>query len=96
MIQEASPCPDRGVRAEISVTKADGAPDDKEGAMSEGGDVVAITSSGDDGRFRTTVPPGNYVLSANASGAMSCKPVEVTVQPHEFTKVTVTCDTGIR
>lgn len=86
VVQEESPCPDRPARAEISVTKSQGG--------SAG--VVAVTSSGDDGKFRTTVAPGRYVVSVNASRAMSCKPVEVTIRAHEFTKITINCDSGIR
>lgn len=79
-----SPCPDRPVEAEITVIR-------------NGSDnVVRLGSSGRDGRFRFTVGPGNYTLSASASGAMSCDPQDVVVEAGRFTEVAVQCDTGIR
>jgi hypothetical protein len=59
-------------------------------------DVIRLSRSGSDGRFRTLLGPGVYILSASASGAMSCKPESVTVEAGRFTEVTVHCDTGIR
>lgn len=79
-----SPCPDRPIEAEVSVVRAGS------------DDVVRVAHSGSDGRFRTSVQPGEYTLSASASGAMSCKPENVTVEAGQFTEVTILCDTGIR
>lgn len=79
-----SPCPHRPIEAELTV-------------IGDGSDnVVRLGSSGPDGRFRVSVGPGDYTLSATASGAMSCDPQDVTVEGGRFTEVTVQCDTGIR
>lgn len=79
-----SPCPDKPTRAEISLTSQ------------SSGKVEGVALAREDGRFRTTVAPGVYVLTAQPSGALFCKPMNVTVAKGKFTKVTVSCDTGVR
>jgi hypothetical protein len=56
------------------------------------GDVVATAHSGKDGRFTYTLKP----LSPNENGFPFGKEVPVSVRPHDFTRVTVSFDTGIR
>jgi len=58
------------------------------------GDPVAETTTGANGRFRVTVPPGVYVVTAQAG--MSCEYMDVVVTAGAFADVDVPCDTGIR
>ena len=60
--------------------------------------LVATARSGDDGRFRVSVAPGDYTLEpvANAGGLPFGKPIDVTVRPHTYETVTVSFDSGIR
>lgn len=74
-----SPCPDRPFAAEIEVL--------------QGGDLVTTVTSGQDGRFSVSLPPGDYVLQG---GPPTAKPVAVTVHAHEFSQVDVLFDSGIR
>lgn len=87
VIQEESPCPDTPAEAEIQVTD----PSTQE--------VIAITQSGGDGRFRIHLPPGEFVLLAlplNSRLPPSGKPVPVTVVAGRFLSVNLYIDTGIR
>ena len=80
-----SPCPDQPFAAEIAVKRGD--------------EVVATVSSGEDGRFRVALAPGDYLLQGiapNQGGLPFAKPIPVTVRPHEFADVRVTFDSGIR
>ena len=59
--------------------------------------TVATVDSGSDGRFRLELEPGDYVLEPQSPGQMPhAQPMEVTVQAHQFTKVTISYDSGIR
>jgi hypothetical protein len=87
VVQEGSPCPDEPIAADVVVTDT------------ASGREVASARSGEDGRFRISVPPGQYVVQASTEstgGPPTAKPVNVTVEPHQFTEVTVPVDTGIR
>jgi hypothetical protein len=60
-------------------------------------DSVAVTVHvGQDGRFRVTLRPSEYTVTAEAPGTDYCKPVDVTVRAGEYADVVVTCDTGLR
>ncbi|MFA6494892.1 MAG: hypothetical protein WC246_00805 [Candidatus Paceibacterota bacterium] len=48
------------------------------------------------GTFSVSVPPGQYTLSAGESRLPSCDHPSITVLPHAFSSVTISCDTGIR
>lgn len=78
-----SPCPDRPYQARISVWRGD--------------TVVAETSSGADGRFSVSVPPGTYRV-VGESGATFPRGVEttVTVVGGQLLRVTLRFDSGIR
>ncbi len=87
VVQEGSPCPDTPAEAEIQVTD----PSTQE--------VIFITQSGADGRFRIGLPPGEFVLLAlplSSRLAPSGKPVPVTVVADRFLTVTLYIDTGMR
>lgn len=84
--QQGSPCPDRPVAATITITRINGA-------------VVKRATSSDDGRFRVSLEPGRYFVSArpldeSAPGGES--PVVVEVLSDAFTEVEITIDSGIR
>ena len=86
---EGQPCPDvpaAGVRVSVSVA----APGESYAA----GDPVAQTTTDDRGRYRVAVPPGSYVITADAG--MSCELLDAVVTAGGFTEVEVPCDTGIR
>jgi hypothetical protein len=60
---------------------------------------VARADSDAQGRFRLTLPPGEYVLRArNLTGAPvpTARPVTVRVAAGEFTEITIHFDSGIR
>lgn len=59
-----------------------------------GGDVVARTTTDADGNFRVVVPPGMYVVTAQAG--VSCELMNIRVTPGAYSKVDIPCDTGIR
>jgi hypothetical protein len=63
-----------------------------------GGEPVTVVHAGSDGRFRINLPPGSYVLEAvpPSDTTLLAKPTPVDVKAHEFTRVTVLLDTGIR
>jgi hypothetical protein len=84
---ETSPCPDRPVQATVRVL-----------AGSPGDPPVTTFRSEEDGTFRVPLDPGDYLLVAEVAGtgALSARPVPVTVVQGTFTMVDVFLDTGIR
>jgi len=58
------------------------------------GHVVARAETRPDGSYRVAVPPGRYVVTADAG--MSCPLVDVRVTPGRHAHVDIACDTGIR
>jgi hypothetical protein len=54
--------------------------------------------TGKKGGFRTNLAPGRYRLRPHGGdgGLPSCPAEDVTVTQHEFTRVDITCDSGIR
>jgi hypothetical protein len=86
VVQEGVPCPDEPYAAAIQI-------------RNESGEVVATVRSGDDGRFRVNLRPGQYdlvPLSPNEGAPPHAAPVAVRVQPHAFAPVTISYDSGIR
>jgi hypothetical protein len=84
--QQGSPCPDRPVAAEITITRINGA-------------VVKRATSSADGKFRVTLDPGRYFVSArplDESAPGGGSPVVVEVLSEGFTEVEITIDSGIR
>jgi hypothetical protein len=59
------------------------------------GQWVATLDADNDGWFQIAVPPGAYLIEAEAEG-MLCAPVDVAVPGHSYAEVEVRCDTGIR
>jgi hypothetical protein len=62
----------------------------------KGDNVIATVKTGADGRFELRLGSGEYVLESESAGLPLLKPVDVTVQAHEFTNVTLVFDSGIR
>ncbi len=86
---EGDPCEDKpAAGSEITVaTPLHGDPD-------AGGGVVARTTTDADGNYRVAVPPGMYVVKAEAG--MSCELMNVRVTSGAYSNVDIPCDTGIR
>jgi hypothetical protein len=81
----SSPCPDRPYQADVRIVER------------TSGRTVATVRSGDDGRFRIALEPGEYTLQAVADTPIGGgKPVDVTVVAGEYVQVTVPVDSGIR
>jgi hypothetical protein len=77
-----SPCPDRPIAAEVSVSGRHG---------------ETTVRSGSDGRFRIALAPGRYTLrAAGPSSIQTSKPVGVSVVSGHWTTATVLVDSGIR
>jgi len=60
--------------------------------------AVASFTTDDQGRFRTSLPPGHYTVSMNGKkhGIGHYGPFDVDVVVGQMTKVQWECDTGIR
>lgn len=59
--------------------------------------VFARTESAVNGRFRVSLPPGEYVVHANGGTMLPrCGDVSITVESNTYAKVDISCDTGIR
>jgi hypothetical protein len=83
------PCDDEPA-AGVPVTVSEQLPGEAYGA----GEVVARGETDADGSFRIAVPPGEYVVTAEAG--MSCELMDARVTDGAWTRVDVPCDTGIR
>ena len=79
------PCPDRPFAAQLAIQDALG-------------QTICTVSSGEDGRFRAGLAPGEYLLvPITGVGQLPyALPQTVTVWPNQFTEVTVSYDSGIR
>lgn len=83
------PCPDQPAAA-VTVIVAEQPP----GEAYVLGEEVARTTTDASGAFRVDVPPGDYVVTAEAG--MSCELMDARVRAGEHVDVDVPCDTGIR
>ncbi len=79
------PCPDRPYAAKLVV-------------QDSAGREVCAAASGEDGRFRIGLAPGEYQLvPVNGVGGLPyASPQTVTVAPNAYTDVSVSFDSGIR
>ena len=59
------------------------------------GQQVATGDTREDGWFQIALPSGDYVVEARANGVL-CAPVDVTVRSHDYVRLEVRCDTGVR
>jgi hypothetical protein len=80
-----NPCPDQPYAATLVV-------------RNEQGQEIGRSESGEDGQFQIDLPPGQYALVpvSGPNGFPHAMPQPVTVEPGQYTEVTVTYDTGIR
>lgn len=83
------PCEDQPA-AHVTVIVSEQIPGDAYAAGAE----VARTITNARGRYQVVVPPGEYVVSAEAG--MSCELMDARVTEAAYTRVDVPCDTGIR
>ncbi len=58
------------------------------------GKQVASGTTSLDGAFRVAVPPGDYVVTAEAG--MSCELMDAHVTKEKYVDIDIACDTGIR
>jgi hypothetical protein len=86
---EGDPCRDKPA-AGARVTVARQVPGNPDAI----GEVVARTTTDADGNYRVAVPPGMYVVTAQAG--MSCALMDTRVTFGAYSKVDNPCDTGIR
>ena len=77
-----SPCPDRPV---------DGAQ-----VTAKRGDETRSTTTDPSGTFRLRLRPGTYTVTAVSDSVFGCDEQRVVVRKRRYSKITVTCDTGIR
>jgi hypothetical protein len=80
-------CNDKPIRTNVSVYKA-----------SDTLRSIAMLESDESGKFKVSLPPGDYVVMAGSSGVPfpRCSNTNATVRASSYTKITVSCDTGIR
>lgn len=83
------PCEDAPA-ARVAVLVSRALPGEAYGA----GEPVGRTRTDADGRFELALPPGEYVVTAEAG--MSCEFMDARVSAGDWTEVDVPCDTGIR
>jgi hypothetical protein len=83
------PCADQPA-ADVTVVVSEQIP----GEAYVAGEEVARTTTAADGTFEVTVPPGEYVVTAEAG--MSCELMDARVAQGRYVEVDVPCDTGIR
>lgn len=59
---------------------------------------VTEFTSAENGTFQVAVPPGDYVIRSASQGATppTCSTETLRVAPHNYTKVRIECDSGIR
>ncbi len=87
--QAGQPCDDEpAVGVEVTVSEQ------LPGEAYAAGEVVARGITDPDGAFRIAVPPGEYVVTADAG--MSCELMDTRVTADAYAEVDVPCDTGIR
>jgi hypothetical protein len=86
---EGDPCEDH-TAAGSRITVARQLPESSHAA----GQVVAHATTDREGRYRVAVPPGTYVVTADAG--MSCELVSIRVTSGTYSKADIACDTGVR
>lgn len=87
--QADQPCDDEPAGG-VQVTVSEQLP----GEAYAAGKAVARGETDADGAFRIAVPPGEYVVTADAG--MSCELMDARVTADAYVEVDVPCDTGIR
>ena len=84
VMREDEPCPDRPYAATLVVQTNEGEP-------------ICSAQSGEDGRFRMGLPPGDYLIIPESGEVLPyASPESVTVEAGEFTYTLISYDSGIR
>lgn len=80
-------CDDKPIETNVSVYKA-----------SDTSRSVEMLESDEGGKFKVSLPPGDYVVMAGSFGVPfpSCSDTSATVGSSGYTQIIVSCDTGIR
>jgi hypothetical protein len=78
------PCPDRPVPE--AVVKA----------RTPSGHQVGQTRTNKAGEFKIKLPIGTYDIAATSDTVFGCSSERVLVASHRYTRVRISCDTGIR
>lgn len=58
--------------------------------------AIAITKTDKEGKFKISLPPGEYTLGAGESNIPSCNHPEVIVSSIGYSEAIIECDSGIR
>ncbi len=77
-------CPDKPYQTDLVVTAADGQR------------VIAQFRSDQNGAFRVSLAPGQYLIRSVTQTRPYCSSGSLTVSANTYTNTTVHCDTGIR
>lgn len=84
VMQENVPCPDKPYQAELSV-------------LTTSGKEVTRFQTDENGRFRVNLAPGDYVLHPESpNGLPYAEEMPFIVNEHEFTRLKISYDSGIR
>lgn len=86
-------CPETPVPEAKVVVRSPGT--DRSRGVSVNGAVATVTA-GRDGTFSVLLPPGDYVVVAEAKSIPRCEGVAVRIPSTGFAEVHVLCDSGIR
>lgn len=80
-------CADKPIQTKVTIVRGNNATS-----------VVAVLTSDAQGKFTISLPPGAYTVESGPYGVPypRCADVQVTVSATGYTKVAISCDTGIR
>jgi len=82
--QIGQPCPDRSYQARLSIIKVNG-------------QKIISFQTGVDGSFRQALAPGDYILRPESAGGMPhSEEQHFSILASQYTRVTVSYDSGIR
>lgn len=84
VVRENIPCPDQPYQAALTV-------------LTTSGKKIMQVQTNDSGKFRVDLAPGNYVLHPESpNGLPFAEDIPFTVEEHQFTKLGIIYDSGIR
>ena len=84
VVQENVPCPDRPYQAALTV-------------LTVSGNKITQFRTDEQGRFRVDLAPGNYILHPESPNGMPfAQDLPFTVNEHQFTRLEISYDSGIR
>lgn len=84
VMQVGNPCPDWTFQTTLTVLRSNG-------------ERVSSLQTGTDGSFRLALEPGEYILRPESPGGIAQAPRQIfSVLKDQYTRLTVTYDSGIR